>query len=292
MQDMEAGKFVTQKYRIASPRLKSSLVFLMLGDLHGEIYGDDNESLVRAAGQTAPDVILCPGDMVTAGCPEEIGTAADLLRRLSRIAPVYLAPGNHETKLRTLPADYRACLRAFRDAGVRVLRNESASLEVRGEKIRITGLELPASKYGKFRFHGLGREELLGLTGPRDEEAYQVLIAHNPAFVPRYLRCFRADLTVCGHYHGGMIRITKNQCLMSPYGFPLPRYGYGHFREGDAHAVVTSGLGDHRIPFRLNNPTEIVKIVVTAEKGEGAGRGHAEQRSAAGAAYGRKAGWH
>ena len=260
MRDMAQNGFVTTGYRLDYPGLKHSLVFLMLGDLHGEIYGPDNEDLVRSAKEMNPDVILCPGDMITAEHPEDIGPAASLLRRLSGIAPVYFAPGNHETKMRRFPREYRAMIRTFRDAEIHILRNKSETAEIGGEKIRFTGLELPIEKYRKLRKPRLDKEELLKLIGPRGEGVFQVLIAHNPCFAAQYAGLWGADLTVCGHYHGGMIRVLNDRCLASPYGFPFPKYGYGHFRIGSCHVITTSGLGDHMIPFRFNNPTEIVKI--------------------------------
>ena len=90
----------------------------------------------------------------------------------------------------------------------------------------------------------------------------RILLAHNPVFAPFYME-WGADLTVCGHFHGGVMRLRGKQPLLSPYGFLLPEYGYGHFEKDGKHVIVSSGLGEHAIPFRIHNPMELVSIDLT-----------------------------
>ena len=90
----------------------------------------------------------------------------------------------------------------------------------------------------------------------------RILLAHNPVFAPFYME-WGADLTVCGHFHGGVMRLRGKQPLLSPYGFLLPEYGYGHFEKDGKHVIVSSGLGEHAIPFRIHNPMELVTIDLT-----------------------------
>ena len=62
------------------------------------------------------------------------------------------------------------------------------------------------------------------------------------------------------------MRLPGGRCLISPYGFPFPKYGFGHFARGGAHLVVTSGLGEHKIFFRIHNPMELVRIQLRAAR--------------------------
>lgn len=231
----------------------------MFGDLHGEIFGEQNRALIHAVKNAHPDLILCPGDLLTAGDFSSLQVPVSLVKSLRKTAPVYIAPGNHESKLKAFRSCYQKYMNEIREAGGVMLRNRSVRVQLDEDRIRITGIELPLSKYRKFRVQTLSAEEMKAMAGSGHGDDYEILIAHNPAFMKQYLN-WGADLIVSGHYHGGMVRLTEKQCLLSPYGFPLPRYGYGDYNKGFSHAVVTAGLGDHKIPFRINNPPEIVII--------------------------------
>ncbi len=245
------------------------MVLLLIGDLHETTYGDHNADLVRACADVKPDLILCPGDMLTAGCPERMHIPVDLLAALAGSAPVFMSPGNHETKIRAFPGIHRKYMQALRKAGVHMLANRGEEFAVRGNRISLTGLELPVKKYRKLRVPRLSAEELKELIGEVPEEGFRILLAHNPAFTARYLS-WGADLTVCGHYHGGIMRLSGNRCLVSPYGLPFPKYGYGLVEEAGSSVIITSGLGDHGMPLRINDPTEIVVIRLKARRTHGA----------------------
>ena len=94
----------------------------------------------------------------------------------------------------------------------------------------IAGLELPLGKYRKFKRHSLRVDDLSSRIGESaDSECFRILIAHNPEFAETY-RKWGADLIVSGHYHGGVVRSPfTGRALLSPYGYPFPRYGYGHY---------------------------------------------------------------
>jgi uncharacterized protein len=68
----------------------------------------------------------------------------------------------------------------------------------------------------------------------------------------------RVALTVCGHTHGGQVRIPGLPVYVpSRYG---SRYLHGHIVEGGRNLIVSSGLGCSGIPVRLGVPPEIVIV--------------------------------
>ena len=69
----------------------------------------------------------------------------------------------------------------------------------------------------------------------------------------------RVALTLCGHTHGGQIRLPLiwPAFVPSKYG---ARFAYGHVVEEDRHLIVSGGLGTSLIPARLGVPPEIVHI--------------------------------
>ena len=275
-------------YKLNTGKLTGQVRFVLLSDLHSRIYGEGNRSLLDLVRDMRPDIILCAGDMLVGKSNHPYHAAADFLCALPKIAPVFFSNGNHETQYRTFARSrYGNYLLAIREAGVQVLNN------------KIAGLELPLETYRKFRRHSLRVNDISERIGERAEgDRFQILIAHNPEFAQTY-RKWGADLIVSGHYHGGVVRspFTGN-ALLSPYGYPFPKYGYGHYvwdpygkvscdtvgekfsamrkneqygQEGacssfsgtdtkEAHLIISGGLGDHSVPLRVFNPREIVCI--------------------------------
>jgi len=189
--------------------------------------------------------------------------ASEFLKKAADIAPVYLSNGNHESRVReqtqlfgNLYGEYEENLRA---SGVRILNNAHEDITVRDNELQIFGLEIDCGKFRRFTYPTLTQEEMELLLGKPDPAKFSVLLAHNPEFAPAY-RDWGADLTVSGHFHGGVARLRNGQALFSPYGRILPRYGYGKYTEQGRCLIVTSGAGEHVIPFRINNPMEMVHI--------------------------------
>ena len=56
------------------------------------------------------------------------------------------------------------------------------------------------------------------------------------------------------------MRLSENKVAVSPYGIPLPKYGYGRYDQDEKCMIVTGGLGDHTRLMRIHNPMELVCI--------------------------------
>ena len=266
-----AYDFEITRYTIRSEKLKQPVRALLLSDLHDTEHGPHNALLLEACRELKPDLCLLAGDMIVGKArPHE--EAVRVIRTLASDAPVFFVNGNHETQLRE---HFRSADQIWRkqleSSGAVVLNNRSVSCEIGGNPMRITGLELPEEKYRKFRIPSLSIEEMTGCAGRSGDagpDAFSILLTHNPQFGTLYFK-WGADLTVCGHFHGGMMRLFGNAVAISPYGFPLPRYGYGLYSRNGRHMIVTSGLGDHAIPLRIHNPEEIVSIdLIPESKGD------------------------
>lgn len=252
--------FVVTRYTVKNRKITNPLRILLLGDLHGNEHGPQNRTLLHCCREQKPDLILSSGDLITGNSRSPVEPVLHVMRTLAEIAPFYAVNGNHETCLQAFPEIYGRFTEESAAAGVHWLHQQHASVEVNGNRLCLYGLELPREFYKKFRFPKLSLSQIEERIGScRDEDACSILLAHNPQFTPSYLR-WGADLTVSGHFHGGVMRLPNNRCLLSPYGWPLPRYGYGHFENADRHVIVTAGLGEHVIPFRIANPMEIVTI--------------------------------
>ena len=282
--------FENVHYTLKLRSLISNLRLILISDLHMAEHGPGNRNLLEACRKEQPDIILMAGDLITylkknpPGYPEAISDVIGFAAKLADIAPVYAVNGNHETKLRQMPGLYRIYAQGLKNAGVYLLSNRSRRTVIRGNTLILTGLELGKRSYHKFRRpsfsvdgirRAVGDGGVAGNEGVADNEGVagnggrcingsssvpcRILLAHNPVFAQFYMK-WGADLTVCGHFHGGVMRLRGDQPLLSPYGFLRPEYGYGHFEKDGKHVIVSSGLGEHAIPFRIHNPMELVTI--------------------------------
>jgi len=258
---------VIVRYEIRSPKVKDELKLLFLADLHGVSYGEDNSHLIGMCRKISPDLILLGGDMVTCRHRRTYRTAAHLIKALTLTAPVYAVNGNHETCAgrggATAARLFENYVSFLKKCGVIWVNNKTERLSAGGSDVAVTGYEAPLTAYRKFAIPCVDSGSLPAVSSKRD---FSILLAHTPALA-RTLFSTGADLILSGHYHGGVMRFGRHGVLVSPYGFPFPRFGYGHYSEGESHLIVTSGLGDHAIPFRVNNPCEIVLITVRPDNG-------------------------
>ena len=240
------------------------LSLALLSDLHGAADSGTRREILQAVERMQPDVILLAGDMMTARPDLDLAPLLAFLSGLAKMAPVFSVNGNHETKIRdytvTFGILYQEYVYALETMGIRHLENKDAFLTVDGIPLHIYGYELPHEKYRKLMPHKLTLRDIHEKLGNCDSSSISILLTHNPAFAPVYYE-WGADLIAAGHYHGGLIRIGDH-ALLSPYGFPFPRFGYGQFMNRDQSLVVSGGAGDHSVPLRIANPREIVQIIL------------------------------
>lgn len=241
---------------------------VMLTDLHGKKFGKDNCRLIKKIDDINPDCIMIAGDMFTAGheSVKESRVAFDFLKKLSGRYTIYYSAGNHELKckLRTEEFDtlYDDYIQKVKQLGVHYLENEFADIE--GTKLRVYGLSLPFEYYIKGRSIRPGKEELDNLLGEKLENLTNILLAHNPEYFEDYA-LWGADLTLSGHYHGGLMRLPLIGGVISPRYRLFPKYDYGEYTIGDSKMVLGCGLGTHTLPIRIFNPGEIAIIEIVGK---------------------------
>ena len=73
------------------------------------------------------------------------------------------------------------------------------------------------------------------------------------------------DLIFSGHAHGGQFRIPFIGGVVAPNQGVFPQYDAGIYSEGDTNMVVSRGVGNSIIPFRINNHPEVILIELTTQ---------------------------
>jgi predicted MPP superfamily phosphohydrolase len=269
-----------------SPKIPSEMdgySAALLADLHNCALGNGNRTLREALFAENPDVLLIAGDMITESRTGlRISEAQRLLQGLSSAFKIYYACGNHELRWKYKP-DARPSFDEFKKSlagyGITFLENMSVFLErgndgeMKGGKagkaagktgkaagIRLTGLDLPPAYYKKRRITPLDAMTIEELAGAAERPYFNMLLAHSPEYFEAYAR-WGADLTLSGHFHGGIIRLPFIGGVISPYLRLFPKYDKGlyHSYNNESCMVLTAGLGTHTVP-RVNNPPELVLI--------------------------------
>lgn len=247
--------------RNLAPALEGARLFA-LSDLHVRGPAPAFDEAVRAARAAKPLCVALLGDLIDLGTPD-VSLCEPVLRALREVAPVVAVNGNNDAIPEMLPA-----LRALYGAcGATLL--EDAMFEVRagGAALRFLGLQDP--EVYATGLHPLDesperREQRLGgMFSARGQEdgGVSVLLLHRPERAKAFLH-LRPALVLCGHAHGGQIRLF-GQGLFSPGQGFFPRYTSGLYRLGDAHMAVCRGLGNHAFVPRIFNPPHALLIKIT-----------------------------
>ena len=249
-------RFVVRRYKLRSDKIRYPVRIAFIADLHEKAYRNDNEKLVEKIRECAPDVILVGGDLIVsgkvfkageerAGSPDpgrDTGTewmksSLSLMRRLTEICPVWFVQGNHELRMEyyeELNDFNKIFIAEMENAGVHFLHNGSVDPFKGGARRRMSsgivlqGLELPMKFYEKFRRTPLSGEELKALIGEADRSVYTVLLSHIPVYFPQYAK-WGADLCLCGHVHGGLMRLPFIGGVMGTRPNLFPRYSGGQY---------------------------------------------------------------
>lgn len=274
------GRFELGTLTLRSPKIPeefSGYRIVHLTDLH---YGGATrrvlvEEALSIAAHLSPDLLIVTGDFVVAGISgawHRLATLVDpklfkwnryrrrvrqLTRELSSLladfpAPdgILAVPGNH---------DYHegfSTIRRYFPESLKFLINDHHSIYRDRQSFSVSGVD--DVKYGKV--------ELSGACNGSRESGFRILLSHNPDVVlnKQAEKINNFDLMLCGHTHGGQIRLPVYGPLRTATKQKQHVRGLSFF---DSTAVyVNSGIGHIGLPLRLNCPPEILCIDLFSAK--------------------------
>lgn len=236
-------------YQIQSDKLSDRLRIILLSDLHLREFGENNAVLVQRISELKPDMIAMAGDMNDEDI-DDYSVVIKLCSDLVDIAPVYYVPGNHEWN--EIIHRKSEIGEDIKKTGVHFFADQEEIAEINGNTIRIGGLaESPSNyeKYGKSFFERFEKGD-----------EFKLLLVHYPEYFEDILTDADIDLALCGHAHGGQIRIPGIGGLYTKDQGWFPKLTEGVHSYKNASVVISRGMGNNeRIP-RLNNPPELVIV--------------------------------
>ena len=222
----------------------------VVSDFHNSRFGKNNSQIVEKIQKEHPDMIAITGDLVDSN-RTDIDIAVQLVSQLTRIAPCYYVPGNHESWIDEQDKELEKGLLA---EGVVVLHNDVKQLTKGSETIQIAGLD-------DYTQESTARTKIANM--PLSGE-YCILLSHRPETFDAYVS-EEVDLVLSGHAHGGQFRVPFIGGMVAPDQGLFPRFDAGKYTSNDTVMIVSRGIGNSIIPIRINNRPEIVIVELTPE---------------------------
>jgi predicted MPP superfamily phosphohydrolase len=197
---------------------------------------------IKQLKKAQPDMICITGDLVDSRHPD-INVALAFCAEAVKIAPCYYVPGNHENGIPD--EDYELLVERMEQLGVKALHEKFSRIQEGDEEICLVGLAWSVDR----------------LNSLQDYDGYRILLAHHPEYIDKYMEV-GFDLVLSGHTHGGQFRVPFLGGLVAPGQGILPHYDAGHFQLGRTDLYISRGIGNSRLPLRLNNRPEVILITL------------------------------
>ena len=177
---------------------------------------------------------------------------------------MFFVLGNHEDNLKE---EKQILLFDFLSKHhVKVLDNGEVVLENGNEKISLFGGWCDSNYYKRKEGQKPFTIEVMNSLMKKhpDKSIYSILLAHNPNYFETYAK-WGADLMLCGHVHGGMVRLPFIGGVFSPDTLLFPKYSKGIYKLQDKTMVVSRGLGRGMRGFRFFNRPELGVVILESE---------------------------
>jgi uncharacterized protein len=234
----EAGwvRLETEEVRLRRlPPELEGLRIAHLSDFHLGVPSRGVRAVERAVGwveERQPDLTLISGDLLSRPRGEE--TLRQLLERLPRC---YAVLGNHDLAISRDP--FSRAVELAELAPARLLVDDAETIELRGRKVQIAGVDP--------RSYRLGRAKPERLADP--DADLRILLCHFPRVID-FLEPGVFDLVLAGHLHAGQICVPY---LGGKLRLAHVRWTYveGIYERPGGVLHLSAGLGTTFVPFRF-----------------------------------------
>lgn len=221
--------------------LTEPLRIAFASDLHAGPLTDPRllDTVFKTIADFSPHVLLVGGDFVSLH-HKHARPLADRFGELSISGGIFGVFGNHDLWL-----DDESIHAELRQAGVRMLVNESVSLPPPFHEIYLCGIDEPGT--------GAPDPHLMF----RDAGQRRIVLMHSPLGL-KFVGSFPFDLAFCGHTHGGQIAYPWGKPIILPTGSGERRFSNGFFQLANGGNLVASrGVGMSDLPIRMFSPSEV-----------------------------------
>jgi len=214
------------------------LRLLHVSDIHVERASPRERELNRLIESLQPDIIVFTGDFVNITYTHDQQSKADIraiIREWHAPLGVYCVPGTPVVEPLTRVMEFVEGL-----DNLKLLANRWVTVETPNGALHILGMVTT---------HDLktDREALARLMRSAPEGGLKLLLAHSPDIAPEASKA-GFDLYLCGHTHGGQIRVPFFGALLTSSQLGK-RFEMGRYQVGESDQ--RSGEGDQKSPMVL-----------------------------------------
>jgi len=238
-------KYILKEVELSFPQLPENLRGLKIAqfcDIHCSQYvsKENIDKAVKMINDVNADLVLLPGDFV----PRDVNYIYPCVESIKNIKArygVFASLGNHEEW-----TDPVLVTKVLTDNGIPVLRNAGITLDIRGEKLNLLGVD----------DDWVGVADLDRALAMVPEGNFNLLMSHQPPFWDESSEK-GVDLTLSGHTHGGQfaLQLIKGKVSLGEF---FHKYNEGLFEKDNSKLFVTTGFGFTGPPIRFNVPPEVV----------------------------------
>ena len=225
-----------------------------VSDLHNAEIGEDNEKLLTMLREADPDMIAITGDLIDSR-NTNVEIALQFAQEAMKIAPCYYVSGNHEARVN----EYEELKTGLISAGVIILEDTQTEISIEEQTITLIGVNDPSfqTDYLFGDSETVINSKLTELH--TDGEVFTILLSHRPELFDTYAD-HDVDLVLSGHAHGGQFRLPFIGGVVAPNQGLFPEYDAGIYTDGNTNMLVSRGVGNSILPFRINNRPEVILI--------------------------------
>ncbi|MFA4941769.1 MAG: metallophosphoesterase [Patescibacteria group bacterium] len=224
----------------------TSIKIAVFSDIHLGLFTKKKslERTIKKINKIKADLIFIPGDFVWYLGIGELEENFECLKNLN--APVFAVLGNHDfgnVSEKNISKELSEILTKF---GIKIIDNKIEKIKINEQGIRMIGLEDIETNQTDYN-----------LIKNIPEDVVNIVLTHNADAVYEF-PSYDMDLIICGHTHGGQVRI-----------YPFYKYAYKYIarmkRNFDkdlqefrgTKVFITTGIGMAGLPFRFLMPPTI-----------------------------------
>jgi predicted MPP superfamily phosphohydrolase len=249
------------------PKALDGMRIVQLSDIHiGDFMPrEEVRRAVQMANNLHADLAVVTGDFISS----EYDPLEHCVSELSNLrAPLgtWGCNGNHE-----IYADAEdSAQQLFESHGMRLLRQENVTVEHRGEKFNLIGVDYQRDHMTR----GPRGPMLQNIEQLVSREMPNILLSHNPNSFHRAAE-LGIELSLAGHTHGGQVKVEIVDHSITParlitdfvaglYHLPMGSHSSSNGNGRKAFLYVNRGLGTFGMPVRIGVPPEITLLTLRA----------------------------
>ena len=226
---------------------------VQISDFHNTKSKKLTNDLVREIKNSKPNIIVITGDFVDS-YKTNISVAISFIEKINNIAPVYYITGNHEVRIK----NYDELKNKLEENKVIILDDKLEVIKKGESEINLIGINDPNFNFNTYRDDSTIIQDSL-IPIQYDKNIFSILLSHRPELIETYAKK-DFDLVLSGHAHGGQIRVPFIGGLIAPNQGLFPKYTSGIYEMNNTIMIVSRGIGNSVLPFRINNRPELVVI--------------------------------